>query len=857
MDYGYRANATDRQVSQGRKLIFSTLRVAGLVFFSIFIIVYFCLPYYAEKTLLPGLAGSAGVSGFSCDVRRIGMTGADLGSLKFGESAQQPAFRMESLRVDYSPLKLINRQVNRIVLSGVQVKVEYNGNRFILAGLDITPSVYENRQNHSPDLFSLPFSFETLEIRDAVLVCLFNKREFRLPVEIHVTPAAGILNGFQCDVRLFPRGLEVHLAITIDTAQEKFYAAFDASRVQLERFADLCTMIPDLSLAGNVGIAGKAEFSVSPFEISSLSAECEFTEADFAVKGFEIRNAADQVRGLRPVRLTLNKKGRDQYLVNLSGFDIMSPIPVQDLNFTADLRITPPGVEGVGEIRALVEKSNIAPDFPELEHDIPVNIILRGEYTQDGWTFHAATKEPDSSGLALETGGVRLESGSAQFEISGKGSGTDGSAEYVVRLPELHAKTDSLKVALPWVSLTGHVNDFSENLSMDGTILFSGGAIFDKKGKIAISGISGKIPLKWPCPDSGPRGEFLAESVKINKMQLGTGTVAVRQKGMGIDFEIPKYTPASPIDLGVFLPDAAGFSVHGVFEGASTLSYSNSGFKWSMDTALHRGKILSLKQGMQVTGIDVSLAIPDLFTLQSAPGQQLTFEKARMGKIEINGGAIDFQFESGGSLFVEKGVFNWCNGRIHTQALRISPLKKDYNLTLFCDRLDLAMLLEQLGSVQAEGDCTVNGRIPLRWNRGRISFNDGFLFSTPGKGGKIRLFDTEILTAGIPPDSVQFAQLDLAREALKDYDYKWTKLGLSTEDEILVMQLKLDGSPAGPLPFVYSEEFGGFARVEADGSGSNFQGIGLDVNFRLPLNRILHYGKGLSDVMKMMDGGSD
>ena len=762
MDYGYRANVTDRQVSQGRKLIFSTLPVVGLVFFSIFIIVYLCLPYYAEKTLLPGLAGSAGITGFSCDVRRVGLTGADIGSLKFGESAQLPALRMESLRVDYSPLNLINRQVNCIVLSGVQVRVEYNGNRFIIAGLDITPSVYENRQNRSPVHFSLPFSFETLEIRDAVLVFIFNKREFRLPVEIHVTPAADGLSGFLCDVRLFPRGLEVHLAITIDTAQEKIH------------------------------------------------------------------------------------------------LDITSPIPVQDLNFTADLKVTPSGVEGVGEIRALVEKSSIAPDFLKLENDIPVNIILRGEYTKDGWTFHAATKEPDSSGLALETGGVRLESRSPQFEMSGRGSGTDGSAEYVVRLSELHAKTDSLKVALPRVSLTGHVNDFSENLSMDGTILFSGGAIFDKKEKIAISGISGEVPLKWPCPDSGARGEFLAESVKINKMQLGAGTVVVRQKGMGIDFEIPKYTPACPIDLGVFLPDAAGFSVYGVFEGASTLSYSKSGFKWSMDTALHRGRILSLKQGMQMSGIDVSLAIPDFFTLKSAPGQQLTFEKARMGKIEINGGAIDFQFESGGSLFVEKGVFNWCDGRIHTQALRISPLKKDYNLTLFCDRLDLPMLLEQLGSVQAEGDCTVNGRIPLRWNRGRISFNDGFLFSTPGKGGKIRLLGTEILTAGVPSDSVQYAQLDLAREALKDYDYKWIKLGLSTEDEILVMQLKLDGSPAGPLPFVYSEEFGGFARVEADGSGSNFQGIGLDVNFRLPLNRILHYGKGLSNVMKMMKGeGSD
>ncbi|MCK5544302.1 MAG: carboxylate transporter, partial [Desulfobulbaceae bacterium] len=94
-------------------------------------------------------------------------------------------------------------------------------------------------------------------------------------------------------------------------------------------------------------------------------------------------------------------------------------------------------------------------------------------------------------------------------------------------------------------------------------------------------------------------------------------------------------------------------------------------------------------------------------------------------------------------------------------------------------------------------------------------------------------------------------------EALKDYDYKWAKLGLSTEDEILVMRLKLDGSPAGPLPFVFREELGGFARVEAAAPGSNFQGISLDVNFRLPLDRILSYGKGLSDVMKMMQDVSD
>ncbi|MCK5437962.1 MAG: hypothetical protein KAI90_08090, partial [Desulfobulbaceae bacterium] len=286
-----------------------TLLATGLVFSSIFVIGYFCLPFYAEKSLLPGLAGSAGIPGFSCDVRRIGLTGADLGSLKIGEPGQQPAFRMESLRVDYSPLSLINGQVGRIVLSGIQVTAEYNGNRFRLIGLDFAPSVHENSQKPLSSLFSLPFSFEILEIRDATLVFFLKNREFRLPVEIDVIPAAGASGGLICDVRLFPRGREVHLAVIIDPEQERIYTTFDASGVELERFADLCAMIPDVSLAGNLKIAGNAELSADPFEIFSLSVEGEVFEADFAVKGVEIRNRADQGHGLRPVRLTLNKDG--------------------------------------------------------------------------------------------------------------------------------------------------------------------------------------------------------------------------------------------------------------------------------------------------------------------------------------------------------------------------------------------------------------------------------------------------------------------------------------------------------------------------------------------------------------------
>jgi len=105
-----------------------------------------------------------------------------------------------------------------------------------------------------------------------------------------------------------------------------------------------------------------------------------------------------------------------------------------------------------------------------------------------------------------------------------------------------------------------------------------------------------------------------------------------------------------------------------------------------------------------------------------------------------------------------------------------------------------------------------------------------------------------MLMSGIPKGTPQFSQIDLAREALKHYRYDWAKLDITTEQENLNLKLKLDGTPVEVLPFEYRQDFGGFVRVDADSPGSRFQGIRLDVNFDLPLNQVLKYGKGLKDI---------
>jgi hypothetical protein len=260
-----------------------------------------------------------------------------------------------------------------------------------------------------------------------------------------------------------------------------------------------------------------------------------------------------------------------------------------------------------------------------------------------------------------------------------------------------------------------------------------------------------------------------------------------------------------------------------------------------MQADWHNGSMASGKNNLALEGIQVSLNLPELPKIRSAPAQQLQFARISLGDFVAQKGRIDFQIESARSFLIEKMHFLWCGGNVETQSIRLSPGVDDYLVTFYCDRLSLAQVLEQFGAAAAEGQGSVNGRIPLQYANGKIRFDDGFLFSTPGEGGKIHLRGTDILTAGVPPNTPQYVQMELAREALKDYDYSWTKLNITSQGEELLLQMQMDGKPARTLPFVYSKDIGGFIKVDAEAKGSNFQGIRLDVNFRLPLNKMLQY----------------
>ena len=448
----------------------------------------------------------------------------------------------------------------------------------------------------------------------------------------------------------------------------------------------------------------------------------------------------------------------------------------------------------------------------------------------------------------------------------------------VLKMKASEIKLNDLSAGATWQTDQKGLQEIS------GIVRFANTSLDAANGNLWIRQARGLLPLKFPSGNAQKKGTVTIAALGYQKRKLGSMDGEFMQTASGVTFSGKLKSPLIPqmaarfsananfpgikapetrvdfeffypetgpeIDLGRLLPAAAGFTFAGKFIEKGNFVFAKEGITATADSILSNGKILHRENNIAIEEIGMNLIISDLLNLRSAPGQKLRFGRASIGGLNVENGEIVFQIESARSLLIEKSRFNWCDGKVDAPAIRLRPAVQDYSLILYCDRLNLAKVLEQFGAARVEAKGQLNGQIPLRYQNGRLSFQDGFLFTTPGEAGKIRMTDTEILTAGIPPDTPQYVQMELARKALEDYDYSWAKLNLTTEGEDLLLKMQLDGKPGKPLPFVYRQDLGGFAKVEADVKGSTFQGIRLDVNFRLPLNKIMQYKELIQMIQK-------
>lgn len=856
----------------------------------LFVIALFCLvlatlwiflPRIAQELLVPALAKTLHAPELDMDIRRAGFTGLDLGEISLSGDAGPAA---GAVLVDWSLTGLLRGRIDRIRILGLQIQVRKNGETWEVPGL---PQLAKSSGTDSGPMF-VPW-VEEMHV-DGRISLKGQGLDHSFPFDVNGgldENAALVLNAGASLA-----GQDVRLALKGNLRQNDFQLTCVLPPTSVAALAAMVPGLDGLPLAGT--LRAVIEASLPPDQQPVIAAELGLDAFQSVLGGTPLAQDGNA---------TFSLAWKNAPRISLSPLTVGAPLPLtlvieditaslEDLSFGCSWILTTPALPDI----AFTTPPRLAGSF-ELEA------------TDQGWTMRteaelgalaARLNQAPELALDLDTTTLRLEA-----STGAAGTVVDGD----LTLGRLRLTREAAGATLSGLKLTVNATAASD---VNGTIIFSGARLqarqpgmsltttrldgqcaFALAERLSLGGVinlgarassgdtvalmSLRLPMAWPEPaattgsvtlDLKWKGKGLAKiSSKIAQNLHGAsleGTLsalplAVRATLKGridtkdissswIELKAAQ-TISLPANLTSLVPALGDLSGSARLNATARLDMSKGVPTLPTDLKLTGLSLAHTESEITLDGGAVELAFSNLLNMRSDPDGRMNFERMQLGTIILEKGDIHFQVEALHSILVEGCRFQWAGGRIGSQAFRINPNVEDYTVELYCDRVQMAQALEQFGMTQAQGGGTANGRIPVRWADGNLTFDNGFLYSTPGEKGVLRVQGTEVLTAGIPPGTPQHGQLDLAAEALKDFTYEWARIRINTEERELVVSLELDGKPEKPLPFSYNRDIGGFARVDASSPGSVFQGIRLDVNFRLPLDQLLQY-KQLLELMK-------
>jgi hypothetical protein len=225
---------------------------------------------------------------------------------------------------------------------------------------------------------------------------------------------------------------------------------------------------------------------------------------------------------------------------------------------------------------------------------------------------------------------------------------------------------------------------------------------------------------------------------------------------------------------------------------------------------------------LALSGVNAEIRLDRLFDLVTAPAQRIEFRDLQWQDMLFSNGELVFSNESDGALAIASAGFDWCQGRITVAPLRIRPGASDFLMTFTFDRVHFAQLLNTLaGKAIVSGDAEMSGIVPVRMINGSPVFLDGALFSTPGKGGNLKVSRPELIANG---------QV-LVEEALRDFHYNWIKVKMGSRNDRLDLVVSIDGAPARKLPLRYDARKKDFIRDHKGGRHVELKGLLLDIRF--------------------------
>jgi hypothetical protein len=348
-------------------------------------------------------------------------------------------------------------------------------------------------------------------------------------------------------------------------------------------------------------------------------------------------------------------------------------------------------------------------------------------------------------------------------------------------------------------------------------------------GLLKINGTDLDVPFRWHGPDGFRKTKHKPETATISLGQLRLGPVEVKASNTALHLEGRKLRleteladaaasvtgglacgisldreSAALVRLDLDCQDLARvswlktvgamnstpqFQISGPAELSASLFVDPVSTAGTARLALNGVDFLALDGALSLAGVHAAVELREILPATTDPGQEVRIAKGRLGWFEFEDAVASFALPGNGELFVEEGSARWAGGELKTHSLRLSPAANAVSLDLYATNLSFAKLLAMQPLLRATGIGACQGHVNLRFSQNKVLFANSELYSTPGRGGRLRLADPARLLAilGAPPPHDE----ELL-EAMRDLQYKSWQVALRADPSPQLV-FRLDG----------------------------------------------------------------
>ena len=848
------------------------LIIPGLFFLAAAAVIAFLLtPFAVDSYILPRLLEKITVLDKSASISRI-TPYSTRGTLSF-EDGEAPVASVPSFELRYTPASLFNQRISSLTIDHGTIHLVRNDHGFHLAGLSGGSGKTAAPAAHSTPPLLLPGILENLILKQcSVILHEQNQADMRftLSSRVHFTFNNKSSSGFSLlsaqGTFLISDAMSAQGNFSLVTGPDEHTFSVNL-QTQLDQLAHRVAGRENI-LTGSLLVEASGAVAAKNLKVNRMTAAG-------TIKNFQLRHKEMIFQGGETDSgVSFSLSGSPQNMEYQLGTVAIGPALGLRATITGTGNYTGNLLQAAGTINNTINS-------PETHTDGPLSVSLTYDLQLDtrsrAWRAQVAGEYRSEQQRTLSPGefSIRLPDVSLTSSLSGNREGIAGTIDFTSKPFSINREQSRLDISK--MNLTAQLQASSglNSLHLSGSIA---NLKYPEAG-LEIERLRLELPYHFPftLAHKQPDGSLTIDAVNYKDSPLFSVSAALSQQEDSLHFSgsvgslfsdtiTPKVdgtikqkplqahltwaldkAAVSSASLPSAVPMAEGLDFNGTLASTGSLSYQNLRFSGDAQVNLEVESLQMPEKNISIKNISCGASFPSLPAFSSRPSQHCSVDLLEFGKLQFSDAKVDFRIEDMDTVFIEKSSVRWCQGKLESTSVRLSRSTPEINTALYCSKINFSDLLNQFGLDQAAGEGSLNGKLPIAVSKEGLSFDDGFLFSTPGTGGIIRFSNTDMLRQGVGAADLG-GYLDYSMKAMEDFAYQWTKLSFNSSRDELLLTMELNGKPRSPLPYGLKN---GMITKTNKGEGLQYP-IQLDVNFRLPLAELFQIGQDIQSIKEKM-----